>query len=216
MDSRTVQHKCPYCGKEYEIEVYDSIHAQEEPDLKERCESGDIFRVSCPHCKKDYMIQYPLIYLDSYHKFVLWVTPTKQMVQPSESTQALVKDGYRLRRCDTIQSFVEKIQIFEDGLDDVMVELAKYDCFIEFIDNKKGEAEDISSIEYQRVDNGVIKINVRTGEDGDQGMSFLIPISMLEEEMDQDKDRYEVDDREIPLINGTWITSLFVESAGKA
>jgi len=75
-----------------------------------------------------------------------------------------------------VQEFAEKIQIFEDGVDDIMVELAKYDSFIEYIDNKKGTAKDVTDIEYQHTENDVMKINVRAD---DKGMSFLIPISVL-------------------------------------
>ena len=98
-------------------------------------------------------------------------------------------------------------------MDDVVVELAKYDSFIEFIDNKKGTAEEITSIEYQRCENEVMKINIRTG---DQGMSFLIPVGMVEEEIAQNPELYEIRDDEIPLINSDWILSLFEESAGQA
>ena len=64
----------------------------------------------------------------------------------------------------TLQEFVEKIQIFEDEVDDRLVELAKYDSLIEFIDNRKGTAEDVTSIDYQKTENGVMKINVRTAD----------------------------------------------------
>ena len=62
--SRNVKYTCPYCGKEFEIEVWDSIDADEDPDLRDRCVSGDLFRVSCPHCKKEFMVQFPLVYID--------------------------------------------------------------------------------------------------------------------------------------------------------
>ena len=118
----------------------------------------------------------------------------------------LAKNGYRLRRCETIGEFVEKIQIFEDGIDDVMVELARYDCFIEFVDNDKGTAEDITSIDYQRCEAGVMKINVRTS---DKGLAFTIPTSVMEEEMEEHKERYAVDNATFPVVNAAWIISLF-------
>ena len=209
-EARTINYECPYCHKTFEVQLYDVVNA-EDVDLKERCMSGDIFRVSCPHCKKDYLIQYPLVYIDQANRFILWLSQNEM----GEALRAYTKNmkGYKFRRCESIAQFVEKIQIFEDGIDDVMVELAKYDCFIEFVDNKKGKPEDITSIEYQKADNGVIKINVRTD---DQGMSFLIPVSMLEEEMAEHPDYYEVKNEEFPLINGEWIRSLFQESAGEA
>ncbi len=211
-DSRIVKYTCPYCGREFEMEIYDTVNAVQEPDLKERCASGDLFKTSCPHCKQDFMVQYPLVYIDQANKFVLWLS-TSEHGEISKITKPLVQNGYRLRRCLSIREFTEKISIFEDGADDVLVELAKYDCFIEFVDNKKGKPEDITSIEYQRYENGLLKINVRTD---DQGMSFLIPVSIVEEEMEQDPELYAIRDDEIPVVNDEWIRSLFTESAGQA
>lgn len=212
-ESITVPYQCPYCGKEMEVERYDALHAQQDPELRERVLSGDFFRVSCPHCKKDFMVQFPFVYIDEEHKFVIWFSEE----DPGETLHVLTKplssQGYRFRRCSKINELIEKIQILEDGLDDVMVELAKFDCFIEFINNKKGNPEDVTSVTYQKTENEVMKINVRTD---DKGMSFLIPIAMMEEEMEQNPDLYEVENESFPEINGTWISSLFMESEGTA
>lgn len=205
-------YSCPYCGREFEVETYQSINAEEE-DLRDRCVSGDLFRVSCPHCKKEYMIQYPFVYLDRKHKFVLWISDREVPASVRSISDPLDLQGYRFRRVPALKELPEKIQIFEDELDDRLVELAKYDCFIEFVDNKKGNPEDITSIEYQRTENQVMKINVRTG---DRGMAFLIPVNMVEEEMMQDIERYEVDNRSFPVVNTEWIIDLFRESSGQA
>jgi hypothetical protein len=98
-------------------------------------------------------------------------------------------------------------------MDDVVVELAKYDSFIEFIDNKKGKAEDVTSVEYERTNDDIMKIVVRTG---DKGMSFLIPVNMIQEELKTEEDLYTINDADFPLINRDWIISLFKESDGQA
>ncbi len=214
--SRNVKYTCPYCGKEFEIEVWDSINAEEDPDLRDRCVSGDLFRVSCPHCKKEFMVQFPLVYIDKDHKFVLWLSQNEPGSDLKSLTDPLVSRGYTLRRCPTLQEFSEKIQILEDGADDRMVELAKYDSFIEFVDNGKGKAEEVAAVEYQSLDNGVMKINVRTGAEGDKGMAFIIPVSFMQDEMNQNPERYEVENREFPAVNTAWITSLFQKPDGKA
>ncbi len=208
----TAMYTCPYCGREFEVETYQSINAEEE-DLRDRCISGDLFRVSCPHCKKEYMVQYPFVYLDKRHKFVLWISEKEVPASLRGISDPLHMQGYRFRRIPALKELPEKIQVFEDELDDRLVELAKYDCFIEFVDNKKGNPEDITSIEYQRTENQVMKINVRTG---DRGMAFLIPVDVVEEEMMQDISRYEVDNRSFPVVNTEWIIDLFRESDGQA
>ena len=72
--SRTVSYKCPYCVRVFNTQVWDTVNADSDPDLRDRCLSGDLFKVLCPHCQKDFMIQYPLVYIDEAHRFILWLS----------------------------------------------------------------------------------------------------------------------------------------------
>ncbi|MDD6257923.1 MAG: CpXC domain-containing protein [Erysipelotrichaceae bacterium] len=211
--SNEITYTCPYCGKQFPITIYDTVNVREDPDLRERCLSGDIFRHSCPHCHKDFMVQNPMLYEDPDKHFVLYVSQNDPGNTFKEAGEALKKKGYRLRRVSTIKEFTEKISVFEDGMNDIAVELAKYDSFIEFINNRKGKPEDITSIDYQYTHDDVMKINIRTG---DKGMSFLIPVSGIQEEMEENKQLYQIDDASFPCINQDWIISLFSTPEGKA
>jgi hypothetical protein len=211
--SHEQQYKCPYCGEEFTITIYDTVTSTKDPDLRERVLSGDLFQHTCPHCHKEFMIMNPLLYSDKEHKFVLWLSQNDAGMNLSEFATPLVQQGYRLRRCASIQEFVEKIEIFEDGMNDIAVELAKYDSFIEFLDNKKGKAEDVTSIDYEGTKDDVMKIVVRTG---DKGMSFLIPVNMIEEELKVEEDRYTVKEEDFPLVNRDWLISLYKNVDGQA
>lgn len=211
--SHEVQYTCPYCGKEFTITVYDTVTAKKDPDLKERVLSGDLFQHTCPHCQQIFMIQNQMLYSDADQKYVLCLSQNDLGSTLNEFAIPLVGQGYRLRRCATIQELIEKIEIFDDGMNDVAVELAKYDSFIEFLDNKKGKAEDVTSVDYEGTKDEIMKIIVRTG---DKGMSFLIPVSMIEEELKTEEDLYTINDADFPLINRDWIISLFKETEGKA
>ena len=135
--SQDIRYTCPYCHKEFDTTIYTAINAEQDPDLKEACISGDIFRYTCPHCQHAFMIQPPLVYSDPSRKFLIWLSQQAPAESLKQLALPLAKQGFKLRRCATVQEFAEKIQIFEDGVDDIMVELAKYDSFIEYIDNKK-------------------------------------------------------------------------------
>lgn len=212
--SHETEYRCPYCGREFEMTVYDAVNVREDRDLRDRCVSGEIFQQSCPHCHREFLVQNNLLYSDPDHRFVIWVSSAPVPGAVADAVAApLVKKGYTLRRCATVREFAEKIQILEDGVNDIMAELAKYDSFIEFLDNKKGKAEDVTSVDYQRCENEVMKINVRTH---DRGMAFLIPLSMLEEEIAASSESFTVDPAEFALVNSDWILSLFQKSAGKA
>lgn len=210
--SQEIKTRCPYCGKEFDTVIYTSVDAETDPDLKDKCISGDIFRQLCPHCHMEYMTQYPVIYKNIPDKFVVWLSSVP-MDCITEEAVSLAKKGFKLRRCTSLAEFTEKVRIFEDHINDIAVELAKYDSFIEFLNNRSGNPEDVTSIEYQKVDNDVIKINIRLE---DKGMSFLIPVSMLEEEIRAEEDLYHVNEEEFPVVNRDWIISLFMEPAGQA
>lgn len=193
--------------------VYQTVHAQNDPDLRERCMSGDIFHHSCPHCHTDFMVQNPLLYEDPEHKFVLWVSQNEISDNISSFALPLKEKGYTLRRCSTVKEFTEKIQILEDGVDDIAVELAKYDSFIDFLNSRKGKAEEVTSVDYAYTKDDVMKIDIRMD---DKGMSFLIPVSGLKEEIDSNKELFETDESYFPCINGDWMISLFAKSEGNA
>lgn len=214
MQKRTLSYKCPYCSKELDVDVVLSINASSDQHEKERLMSADLFYQHCEYCQHDFLLQVPFTYVDKERKFVIVLSVAE--ILPKEVMQTgkdLDHAGYKLRHVQTIQQLIEKIQIFEDGLDDRLVELAKYDHFIEFIDNKKGKPSDITSIEYQKVENGVMKINIRTG---DSGMAFLTPLNLIEEEFKMDKDRLSIYNASYPKIDQKWIVSVYKPAAGKA
>ena len=104
--------KCPYCGTEFEFTKYDFINADKDRDLRDECVSGDLFRVSCPHCKKEFMLLYPVLYFDPSHKFVIWFSEKEMPKSMDALKKEIARSGYTLRRCSTLDEFTEKIQIF--------------------------------------------------------------------------------------------------------
>lgn len=207
MQTQSIKYTCPYCGEELDLEILLSLEASEDSLEKERLMSGDLFHHTCPHCQHEFLLQVPFTYVDRSRKFVIVMVAEEQLPEEMKSTgKDLDQAGFTLRHVQTIGQLIEKIQIFEDGLDDRWVELAKYDHFIEFIDNKKGKPEDITSIEYQRVDNEVMKINIRTE---DSGLAFLTPLNLIEEEFKLDADRLAVINQDFPMIDQKWIVQSY-------
>ncbi|MBR2066889.1 MAG: CpXC domain-containing protein [Solobacterium sp.] len=208
MEIKDIEYTCPYCGKTFETRLYEAVNASEDVDLAELSRSGDIFKHLCPHCHTDFMIQNHFVYHDPSRKFMIVLSNEDVPYAMREYAKPMVEKGYRLRHCKTVRDFTEKVQIFEDGIDDVLVELAKYDSFIEFIDNRKGNAEEVTSIEYQSTKDDVMKINVRTD---DKGLSFLIPVAGLEEVVSSQQDRFQLDEASFPCVDSAWIISLYLE-----
>lgn len=63
--------KCDNCGKEFEVEVYDSINVSLNPELKGKVIDGSIYSFVCPYCGEEHYIQYPFLYHDMEHGFMI-------------------------------------------------------------------------------------------------------------------------------------------------
>ena len=108
--------RCSSCGHEYEVDVYRHIDAVSEPSLKERVMNGSIFMRECPECGSRELIKSPVIYRDSHLLLCL----------SEQKIEAEGIEGAAGRRVRDIGSFIEKVKIFDAGLDDVAMELCKF------------------------------------------------------------------------------------------
>lgn len=108
--------RCSRCGREYEALVYRMIDAEAEPSLKERVKDGSLFVRECPSCGCKELILSPVIYRDSH--LLLCLSDRPIAVEGLEGIQGrLVSD---------VGSLIEKVKVFDAGLDDVPLEICKY------------------------------------------------------------------------------------------
>ena len=134
--------RCPKCGAGSEFEFYQSINAAENPELKEAVLSGDIFVHECPHCGAKQIVRYNLLYHDPDAKVIVCLSDT---VFHSDGME-----GYTCRLVSDAGSFIEKVKIFDAGLDDLAVEMCKYVT--------KGELEkdvDLKFFNFEGADNEI-------------------------------------------------------------
>ena len=110
--------RCGKCGETSSASIYSSINIEENPELKEKVKSGDIFVHECPHCGHRELVKAPLLYHDPAEKLILCLSDQALNVEGLE--------GYAGRRVTDVGSFIEKVKIFDDGLDDIVIEVCKY------------------------------------------------------------------------------------------
>lgn len=89
---------CSECGTSFESEVYQSINVQDEPELKQRVISGEIFMRRCPSCGKVQLAKYPLLYVDPSEHLLLCLTDQELSVDGLE--------GYTARRVTTVGELI--------------------------------------------------------------------------------------------------------------
>lgn len=110
---------CTRCGKIHEIPAYPSINIAEEPELKEKILDGSLFAWTCPDCGTVNLAKYPVLYHDPSERLIIVLSETPLN---ADSTP----EGYTGRQVSSVGEFIEKIKIFDAGLDDIMMEMCKY------------------------------------------------------------------------------------------
>ena len=122
------QLKCPNCGKAFEVEAVAAINTERDPELKERLLSGELFIRECPHCGAHTLAKFPLLYHDPAEKLMIWLSDGSADTEARMQAAVTGNDfeGYTGRIVDTPGALIEKVKIFDAGLDDISLEMAKF------------------------------------------------------------------------------------------
>lgn len=122
-------YNCPRCHKDSEFKMYETVNVDLDNSLREKVLSGEFFNWECPHCGVKLIVQYDFLYHDMSNKFMIYFSPNNCNETNAYINNMLKKyPGMRkstYRSVDNYNQLIEKIQIFESGLDDIIVELTK-------------------------------------------------------------------------------------------
>lgn len=110
---------CPECGRSAVFKRYSSVNAATDPDLRDELRTGRLFVRKCPGCGHKDIDNSPFLYTDPELKLILALSKEK-LNSDGEIP------GYTARQVTTVGELVEKLKIFEAGLDDIAVEMCKY------------------------------------------------------------------------------------------
>lgn len=160
---------CSNCGCRKEITVLNGINVGENPSLKPKVKDGSLFLWECPSCGKANLATWQTIYHDPEEKLMVWLLP--EGLIPEEKVEALghqieassdLPEGYVFRRVTDVGSLIEKVNIFDAGLDDTVIEMCKYVTKMELAE--KGGAKDLVDVQ--------MKFFRTDGPDGDLEFSY--------------------------------------------
>ena len=180
---------CSKCGEKSEITIYKSINISGNPELKEKLRDGSLFIWECPHCHQANLARYETLYHDPEKKIMIWLMPSgdlseTQMQAIANHTRAM--GGYRLRLVKDVGALMEKLLIFDAGLDDMAVEMCKYVTKMEMMSGNRGMQEQLASapIHFHRTeDNDGMKSLVFIYPAAGQMMSFRIGFNVYEDSL---------------------------------
>lgn len=137
---KTIKVKCQQCGEEFDFETYSLINLQKDEDLYEPLFSLDIFKHKCEKCGHLNIIQYDMMVVDSFKKYMIYLfSPNKMDVFKDSIGNYLSNldktspEGYKVfiesvkhtRVVNTINDLKEKLLIFDYDLNDKIIELMK-------------------------------------------------------------------------------------------
>ena len=129
---------CLKCGSKGEFKMYDTVNVTLDPNLRERVLSGEIFDWTCPQCGETLNIRHNLLYHDMKKKFQVYYSPLNCVELNDIMNETLAKwHGMikTVRTVDSLNALSEKIFVFEEGLNDIAIELSK--VFIKISEEKK-------------------------------------------------------------------------------
>lgn len=103
---------CPACGQTQKLEMYTSVNAEENPELRRDILRESMFDWECLHCGYTAQMAYPMIYHDPMNAFMICLRPSGAVsgAEPIPAVRALKK-----RSVKNPQELKEKILIFEAG-----------------------------------------------------------------------------------------------------
>jgi hypothetical protein len=110
--------------------MWESLNVTLDPEQKPHVLSGDLAVFRCPSCAHAAWVDYPILYHDMDQDIMIWkVVEGQDLGDPFQGVLPALREAftrtYRLRLVDTWPELVEKIAIFDAGLDDRLMEIFK-------------------------------------------------------------------------------------------
>ena len=117
---------CSHCRKQTEVPVRQSINTALDPEVKARVKDGSLFVWECPYCGHRNLAVYQTLYHDPDARLMVWLLPGQE--QAPKAVEEAVKDldDYTLRLVRNVGDLVEKVNVHDTGLDDVVLEMCKW------------------------------------------------------------------------------------------
>lgn len=135
---KTYSIRCPQCGHEKSVELYDSINVSQQPELKLALFENRLNRVICEDCEASFRIDKPLLYHDPDRNILIHWMPDNAISRDEildefdksmEELRAAFPEGMeppRVRLVFERVELVELIFLVEAGMEERVVEYIKY------------------------------------------------------------------------------------------
>lgn len=158
--------KCPKCSQMSDITVWTSITVKDSPDLKADLLKGKINIFRCPSCSHMGLMPSPMLYHDEDKRLMISFSPCSDPVlkeqlfenierSSKESGELEKLEGYNLRFVTDYNELLEKILIFDNGLNDKPIEVLKLMILMQDV-----EKSDQRSCRFGKLDNDMLEFMI--------------------------------------------------------
>lgn len=166
---QTIQ--CPGCGREQSFVVWDSINVTLDPDLKTKLINGELTQFRCEACRHESPVSYKLLYHDMEKRLMIWLIPDSSDTDLGKQDAKLMKSmtaQYQCRVVRTQNDLIEKILIFDAGLDDRVITVFKALAIEGLAAEREGDLSELYFAEVSQDDLGQKTIALEGVKDGER------------------------------------------------
>lgn len=161
--SHTIKSNCSYCNSEQDFRYYETVNITLQPELKNKVLSGKLNTNICSNCKKETDIVSGFLYHDMKNQLMLEMSVSDEDNDEGKKDviNNFVNQGYIYRKVNEYGRLIEKIEIFDNKLNDLVVQQIseKLKAMLEdSIRNVKDSDEDFSfNVVFKKLENGLFK-----------------------------------------------------------
>lgn len=146
--------ECPECNNSSSFRIWESINTALDPEMKEKVKDRSAFIFTCPKCGGQTAVDYGFLYHQMEDRIMiaysnsdeneeeLYHLFTEEQDDIFGVGNLFLKDEYLLRIVRSLNALREKIYIFDDGLDDRIIEIYKLFLYVRLREDSS-EPEDI-------------------------------------------------------------------------
>lgn len=140
--SKETNVSCPDCRYKMVVNIWSSLNTALNPEVKEELLNGEFGKHKCPKCGARINLVYGFLYHDPVKELMIGVMSDFNPVYFEDCR--LMPKGYTCRTVHDYDSLVEKIRIFDCGLNDIEIEVTK-----EIIRRQSGKDVDLLFSEFK-------------------------------------------------------------------
>ena len=168
-----LDYTCSKCQSVFEIPIFPYINFSENPEYYAKVKNLDIFKVKCKKCLNEEYVKYDCLIVDPLHNYFLYLFNNKNISAFRKSIDYFVdvilkKDQIKnwnelkTRLVLDLNELIEKIQIFEIGLNDKAIEIIKRGLIEKHLSNENLLFDGISetNLEFIKVSDKPEKITI--------------------------------------------------------